>query len=633
MNEFLIEFGNFIGMINNYIQFVIVVFTIFATLLYFMLPYIRPLRTLLKPLGLGRREISRILWISYKNPRRYIRIYIELALIQSRGIHQDKKWWRNLRSIFKKFLDDNQGSNTYTVEVDTSFDLAPTEFNEKVRAYFDYFKQPKIAQRFAIPNNEPISFITDIEISEGYIVPITFIMGLNDRYDEDWVKILSNFFTAFGKDAAPQTAILPEELYFTYNWLMWGPSYQNKYDKDKNKLIQFGFGDESNSVNIILKSNDKGREMWEMFCHEAEVTGDKKFGYNCSIKGKFFDTSEYYKHNYEKVDIRTVPFLKRLSSETLGIPYLIELSDFEIKTSHKAENYFFSAYLWIMFGLIDTENPSFTPRKSVTFFEHANLADINNYTFLAHSLIDKCFRHFDYIATHPQYKTRKYHLCLSMNSFIEKLFLQKLEETHQTPLGEWYKEHMSTHTPFSISEILDTFDNYFVSQEEAYSIVEADINDKQSIKYLCNYYAETYMGELKNTKGLSIDQMFELLKSTQQEFNFHITLAVSPDGNVLGGACIFFIPEAHCGIINSIVIHENHRNYGIGKRLLNNAVQLMRQMHYHIKNTPSISFWHPYHPCVLMNKTKRNTSSGKATTLYGQTSPTKAVKLHGPVIT
>ncbi len=577
MKDFFFTFASYIDTINNYIQFILVIFTIFATLLYFMLPYIRPLRTLLKSLGLGRREISRILWISYKNPRRYIRIYIELALIKSRGIHQDKKWWHNLRRIFKKFIDDNQSSNDYIVTVDTSFDLAPTEYNEKVKAYFDYFKKPKIAQGFAIPDNEPISFITNIEINEGYIVPITFIMGLNDRYDEDWVKILSNFFTAFGNDTPPETAILPEELYFTYNWLMWGPSYQNKYDKDKNKLIQFGFGDESNSVNIILKSNDKGREIWDLFCHEAEVTGEKKFGYNCSVKGKFFDTSEYYKYNYDKVDIRSVPFLKRLSSETLGIPYLVELSDFEIKTSHKAENYFFSAYLWIMFGLIDSENPSFTPRKSVTFFEHANLADINNYNFLAHSLIDKCFRHFDYIAQHPLYKNRKYHLCLSMNSFIEKLFLQKLEEIYKTPLGAWYREHMSTHTPFSISEILDTFDNYFVNQEDEYNIIEADLNDKQSIKYLCNFYVETFLAEFKNTDCLTLDKILELLKTDDKDYNFHITLAVSPDDEVLGGAVSLFIPKAHCGIIDSIAIHENHRNYGIGKRLLNNSLQLMRQ--------------------------------------------------------
>ena len=127
-SDLFYRFGSFLDTINNYIQFIVVIFTIAATLFYFMLPYIRPLKALLGDLGLRYRELIRVLWLCYKNPRKYIRIYIELAIVKTKGAHQDKKWWRNFRSTFKKFIDDNETSNDFTLNVDTSFDLATTEF-------------------------------------------------------------------------------------------------------------------------------------------------------------------------------------------------------------------------------------------------------------------------------------------------------------------------------------------------------------------------------------------------------------------------------------------------------------------------------------------------------------------------
>ncbi|MDD3877752.1 MAG: GNAT family N-acetyltransferase [Bacteroidales bacterium] len=578
MSEVFYIIGDMLGYINNYIQFILLVFTILATLFYFMLPYIRPLKVLLGKIGISNREILRILWICYKNPRKHIRIYIELAILRSSGQHQNRSWWGIIRRDFKRFLDDNETGNDYTITVETPFDLSPTEFNDLVKAYFDYFKQNKTSERFAVPANEPVSFITNVEIDEGYIAPITFIMGLNDRYDEDWVKILRNYFTAFDNDFSPESAILPQELYFTYNWLMWGPSYQIKYDKDKHKLIQYGYGDESNSVNIILKNSGRSMDIWDKFSHEAEVSEHKKFGYNCSIKGKFYDTSEYYNYCADKLDNRSQPFLKRLASNYLGISFLLELIDFEIKTNLKAENYFFSAYLWIMFGLNDENQPGFTPRKSLTFFEHANLADIENYNFLANSLIEKCFKHFESIAAHPEYRKRKYHYCVSMNSFIEKLFKEKLTLAYDSPFGEWFKNNLTFNTPYAISEILDTFDNYFVSKEDDFDIIEVSAKNKDSIKSLCNYYADTYLDEFKTYRdSLKLDTMLSLLQNENKRFSFHINLAISKDGETLGSAVVFYFPEFNCGYIDSIAVHTNHRNYGIGKTLLNNSIQIMRQ--------------------------------------------------------
>jgi GNAT superfamily N-acetyltransferase len=576
--DYLTRLGDLIGQINNYIQFLLLAFAIAAGLIFFTIPYVRPLRRLLGPLGLGFTEITSVLWICYNSPRKLIRVYIELAIFHTGGQYQNRQWWRKFRRKFKRFLDDQGDSGPYVAKIDTCFDVASAEFNELVANYFEFFKQNKASDKFAIPADEPVSFIIQTEINEGFIVPITFITGLNDRYDEDWEKILGNYFTAFGEEQPPETAILPEELYFTYNWLMWGPSYQIKYAPQKNKLIQYGFGDESNSVNIVLKNDQVGNSLWEKICHEGDETQGKKFGYNCMIRGRLVDTSEYYNFKRDEMDLRAMPFLKRLSAESLGVSFLMELEHYEVKHSLKADNYFFSAYLWIMFALVDQTNPGFTPRKSVTFFEHANLADTTNYLFLANTLVEKCIGHFQYIASHKDYKVRKYQLCLSMNTFIESLFLKRLHEIRKENPNGWFSTNLSTETPFSISEILDTFDNYFVSQESEIEVVGVQAGNKEGIRNLCNFYADTYLSEFKNLpSALSLDRMFALMRRKPEECNFHVSLAMSAEGEVIGGATSLYMPESRCGVIDSIAVGQNFRNNGTGKRLINHSLQMLRQ--------------------------------------------------------
>lgn len=578
LTDFLTRLADLIGYVNTYVEFVLLLFAFTAGLLFFTIPHIRPLRRLLGPLGLSFSEITRVLWACNKSPRKLIRIYIELAIFHTGGLHQNPSFWRKFLRTFKRFIDDNGETGTYIARVETCFDVASAEFNELVSAYFEFFKQNKASDKFAIPADEPLSFIIQTEINEGFIVPITFITGLNDRYDEDWEKILGNYFTAFGEEQPPETAILPEELYFTYNWLMWGPSYQIKYAPQKNKLIQYGFGDESNSVNIVLKTDEVGDSLWEKICHEGHETGDKKFGYNCMVRGRLVDSSEYYNFKREEMDLRAMPFLKRLSAPSLGISFLMELEHYEIKHSLKADNYFFSAYLWIMFALVDTTNPGFTPRKSVTFFEHANLADTTNYHFLANSLVDKCIRHFRYIAEHPEYRKRKYQLCLSMNTFIESLFLKRLQEIRQEEPQGWFSTNLATDTPFSISEILDTFDNYFVTQESDFEIMGVQAGNKEGIRHLCNFYADTYLEEFeKLPSALSLDRMFALMRKPSAECSFHISLALKEQMGVIGGATALYLPASKCGVIDSIAVAQNYRNNGMGKRLVDHALQMLRQ--------------------------------------------------------
>lgn len=569
--------GEFISHFNNVIQFIFFISSVIAILSLFTIPYIRPLKAILGSIGLNLREILNVLRVCYKKPRVLIRLYIELAIIRSKGTHHSKQWWKDFRRDFKKFLDDHESSGTYTIEVDTCFDLVPSDLNDLIKAYFDYFKGKKAADKFAIIDSEPVAFINELKVLEGYLVPLTFITGLNQRYNEDWEKILRNYFIAFNENRKPEHSILPEKLYFTYTWLMWGPSIQNKYFPNKYKLFQYGFGDESNSVNVVIRNDEAGNNVCQMFNLDSNHTEDKKFGYNCAITGKVIDTSEYYKFKSDNIDNLTIPFLKRLSKESLGIPFLFELVKLDIKTSAKSDNYYFSAYLWIMFHLDTPDDSWFHPQKTLTFFEHANLADSVNYTFLANRLIDKCFMHFDYIANHPTYKKRKYQYCLSMNSYIDKLFLERLNEKITAEKNEWYINNLLTEKPYIVGEVLDAFDNYFVSQEKSTHFLEVKINQKETVKQFCNFYAETYLEMLKILpQRLNLDQVLNLLRHKDNRFTVHSNMALNEENMVIGSTVTIFLPTLNCGIIDSLFVHPNHRNYGVGTSILEYSIVMMR---------------------------------------------------------
>lgn len=563
----------FFDQVNTYIQFILSVLTIFTTLFVFMLPYFKPLYRVLRPIGIKNTEILRIVILSLKKPRVFIRLYIELVLIKSEGLYQRPKWWRQQRVSFKKLIDDR--NSTFIINVENPFNLVKAEFSIYIERYFEYFRNQKAQRKFAITNDEVLSFVSDINIQEGYCSPITFIMGLNDRYNEDWEKILNNYFTAFISDTDIQFASLPEELYLTYNWLMWGPSYQNQYKDDKYKLIQYGFGDESTSINLVLGNTSKSNDLWNILNNESE--NDSIFGVNCSISGKINDTREFYFKNYENLDVAAIPFVKRLSCNKTNVPFLLELNNFEVLKSHKADNYFFSAYLWIMFSLVDPNTPNFSPRKSVTFFEHANLADSNNYIFLLESLINKCFQHFISIAEHEQKSSRKYVYSLCMNEDIENLFFKKYKELLESKHGAWFSEHLIINNPFSVSEILDAFDNYFDTSEDPPEILDINLKENNALADLCYYYASFYLPNDFTLSSIKLEKLISVLKNNESsKIKTHVVIA-KIEKEVIGGLVISFLPEYNCGIINGLVVDEKYRNKDVGARLVNHSIQQIRE--------------------------------------------------------
>lgn len=559
--------------------------------LYFLKSQIFPLtnalKTVLGPMGISNQQCVWALMLCWKRhyTHEYIRIFIETACIESKGCCQNRKWWSNKCRRFPLQLDEyKKNSKNLYIKVENCFNLTSDDFSNAVERYFKMLKDSRFIQKFLVSDTDKTpSFLINLHISDGYLAPMSFISGLTKRFEQDWEKILTNYYATLesaelGNGHRPgggRQAILPEELYFSYNWLMWGPSFQvsAREESDRQKLILYGYGDESNSINVIVDGN-----------HRAWKTLNKQdgFGLPGAITGRLIDTSLYDSYHYNDIEEESRPFFSRLSQRTLNIPFALKLHDFSIRQSHRANQphptpetkYFFSAYIWIMF-MLDSGDDKFSPERSVTFFEHANISNKDNYNFLIECLIAKVLLYFEQIADTPDdiYRHRKYRYCISMNREIEERFIKELNNRIATggKSGEWLRENLVIDTQaFNISTILNAFDNYFIKL----NIRELDYSSMEDRTKLGYFYVNTYFPSYSQYAGSqTLERILKKLQKKERNkhnIRYHLLCATNENNEIVGLVSFYFVNAEMNGVIEDLIVNTD--NKGIRRKLLSEAI-------------------------------------------------------------
>ena len=256
-----------------------VIVALYVFIIYAYIPVVRPLRKILARQGLGFREASLIAWKCRSNTSLYMRFYLEMAIIQNRGEAWTSSDWKNLRKAFSKKLREyreleSQGKDAeFLVSKDNCSHILSENFKDLVKAYFDLFDPDSAENRKSffhrrflrrISDATPDRFRSVLEVKNGYMAPISRIVGLNDRYEQNWQAIMENYRRTLSK--------LPERperdpgkeyrwaqaLGFTYTWLMWGPSLQTWIPSEKSEagtysLGIYGCGDEANSLYVSVR--------------------------------------------------------------------------------------------------------------------------------------------------------------------------------------------------------------------------------------------------------------------------------------------------------------------------------------------------------------------------------------------
>lgn len=422
------------------------------------IPILYPLRRLFRPMGIPISETSAIAWKCRKQPALFLRFYIETVIINGATTHMTRSRWRELRRIFEAGLSEYNRSGRFIVHSHSISDIISEEKKELVCRYFDLctIKEKRTSanflwQRHLRRNKDfaPEAFASVLAISNGFLAPMTRITGLNDRFEQNWQSIISNYLRM---TSSPATRIPSAAASLTYTWLMWGPSVQiaseNDPASDTNDGLKslgiYGCGDEANSVHVVIPPHIR-RELLE----------NRSICMECTVIGRLRNPLCHIKAARLEFDPLSRTFLDRIYYSYQASPeYIVDIERIESseRTPHQGHPGYFTAYIWALFNLqpASSEQPRFWPANTVVLFEHANLADENNYRFLCDSLIAKIRR---FLKQTPVRPGERYLYCCAMNNDLDRRVRELLAESDipsYVGVGD-----------FEIPNILETLDAHF----------------------------------------------------------------------------------------------------------------------------------------------------------------------------
>lgn len=427
INNSVLLLRNFIDVIHCIGEWagVVVNIIILATAVYTFIfhaynPVIYPLKKLLGSLGLSFWEASVIAWKCRDKPSLYARFYMETAIVHSRGIHSGADKWHDIRDIFSKTLSEYKNGGQFVINAVSVSDILTEEIKSLINAYFDlcdvtsgscryYFWRKYLLRHTEI---SPEGFSALLSVSNGYVAPLARITGLNDRFEQNWQRIINNYDST----VSDMSVRAPQGLSLTYTWLMWGPSMEIDVPAEndgRRSLGIYGCGDEANSIHIVMDARIRNTILsYGGLCAP------------CSVVGRLHNPKYYVKTKSTKFDPLSDAFLERIyySCET-SFDYILEVEEVHRARVSVSAGYF-TAYIWAMFMYDNITATASDGRlrlsDTIVFFEHANLADGGNYDYLRSCLLSKIAAYFKRVPD-----DRRYYYCCAMNRDIDDLIRQK----------------------------------------------------------------------------------------------------------------------------------------------------------------------------------------------------------------
>ncbi|MGE5632760.1 MAG: GNAT family N-acetyltransferase [Caulobacteraceae bacterium] len=345
-----------------------------------------------------------------------------------------------------------------------------------------------------------------------------------------------------------------------------------KHQEGHYKLCQYAFGDESNSLHVVLNSNEMLNDLWNSITNHSN-------GVLCELTCRLYKAKKYIDYYREEFSPLNIYFINKVAKESTG--FLLEPIEYDIKKNYAALNYYCTAYVWIMFESVTDEDSCFQPSRAITFFEHANLANKDSYEACINSLITKCFEHFDRMFSIDNVE-KKYRYCLSMNPYIESKFFDRYKTRikQDDELSQKYRSNVIINMSCSESDVFSSFDAFFSNSYDDLTLMEVSIQDKRSVALLGEYYASIYIDSFPKDERESLDNIIDYLNKKENGWygknNYHVILAIG-SGVIVGGLICDYFERSNCGVIEFIAVKKECRSEGIGTRLYQKAIELLRK--------------------------------------------------------
>lgn len=525
--------------------------------------YSKALKCILGPCGMGFGPRVRALFCCRRSQVKK-RAFIEYAILQTGGAPVIHSEWQAIINGFKAFyVDADQENLKYTVPNCTS--LIGTEFSDAVRRYFDYFSRKEVKKTFGIPEEGLLSFVLRIRIEEAYATPTCLLTGLLAQYDESWEAFIKRYVsTAYITENEENQGqnVLSNELYFTFAWLLWGPSYELEYRKYWAGLCQLSYGDESNSIPAVADTDGTVAETLRNRFVENE---QRRYGALISADVSICEKKAFYASLRANINPDNAYFYDK--AENGEFSFGVRIDSFASCANYKAKKYYSTAYVWALFELED-EDYTFKPEKSVAFFEHANLASKGTYLFLIDTLIDKCLKHFASIFENPANAGRRYQFVCAMNDKIASACKEKFRAVMDsgTPFGEMLRERVDLEPKHAPATVFAAYDEYF-SPTGSLQYTEVSLRDRHSLSDFGQFYTDIYMESFPDdNERESFDNFLHYLKKGENAtaYSYHVLLAKDESGRVVGGGVFNYFKESNAGVIEFLAVRSDLQSGGIG---------------------------------------------------------------------
>ena len=582
MQDFINEFPSILELFLNTIEFIAIIISIITFFVLMVNKYSKALKEILSPCGMGFWPRLRALFVCRKSQLKK-RAFLEYAIIKTGGFPVINKEWSTIINGFKVYYTDaEQGVLKYAIPNCTP--LINKEFSDATERYFRYFSQEKVRKAFGI-QDEQTSWVIQIQIEEAYATPTCLLTGLLSQYNESWEEFIKRYVsTAYitENDDNQSQNVLSNELYYTFAWLLWGPSYELEYRKYWAGLCQLSFGDESNSIPAIADTETNvADDLRNRFLENEE----RRYGALISADISLYDKKPFFAALRANINPSNAYFYNKVENGDLS--FGVKINGFVPCLNYKAKKYYSTAYVWLLFEAEDN-GYAFQPEKSVAFFEHANLANHGTYEFLISTLIDKSLKHFESIYSQPENDDRKYRFVCAMNDKIALECTKKYQEVMNsgTELGELLKGKIIMDAKHSPAEVFAAYDEFF-SPGKLLNYVEVSPEDPETISAFGQFYTDIYMEAFPDpNERETFDSFLHYLNRSADPYRYHIVLAKDERGRVIGGCVFDYFKSSNTGIIEFIAVRSDLQSSGIGSMIYTHVVSILSEDAYETNGQP-----------------------------------------------
>ncbi|QWV97879.1 hypothetical protein KP005_00860 [Geomonas nitrogeniifigens] len=330
--------------------------------------------------------------------RRQMRLWLELRLLHPKP-RREPKWFLDPRSKRYQLQYDDRAFRHELAEWKRStrakFGALKIKEKEPVIEVVDVFrlnddgtkegiKQYLLAvSQLRLSLDEQASFLCSVKIEHGFLLPLNLLAGLMSRFADDWDPIISCY------DRMANHAFSPQQMTIFNLWLLWGPSVPIcSCDQWGGPVtLQYGFGDENNSVRVRVRDERKEHLLAELRKAVAGRSGGAHPALHASITGRLWPPSSFFQGE-----------ICGAQQELLNPDreaFILEYEGHSVIGNPASSRLFYTAYVWALFVVGREQKPGGDQVRQepwlhvIPFFEQGNIADDSCYEMAKLQLVLK----------------------------------------------------------------------------------------------------------------------------------------------------------------------------------------------------------------------------------------------------